>query len=251
MFLKQICNKKLIYIQNIGIICRKHKYNIWGIIMNKIKKSVVILFIALMVPVMLIGCKPKVGPDKSASIIFNAIVKEDGSELPKIGIKQSQIANIKKSQKDEFDTLCKKGMKEQNIKISSKELADYYKVARKAMKKVNAKTEIVSQDGKTAKIKVKMTYINIAEYVEKATADMTAQATPLATSGQYTDEESLKNKLIELYFKDIDASLAKATPSTDTKEETFDFKIDDKNNWTPVDMKKYSTDIGKLIFSQQ
>lgn len=197
------------------------------------KKFIGVLMIALLIPVMLVGCKPKIGADESAKILADFAIKNNGSEMSKLGDSKSKIYLSMESQKKQFKKGFKDGFeKSSGATLDDEKVDEFYKAYANAMKKVTITANKVSESGETAKVNVKVTYIDLKTIVF-AGVD---KVLDLEDSGK--DEEELTNE----YIDDVIKELKDAKPSTKTKEATFNFTIKD-NIWVPEDAHAFSKKI--------
>ncbi|MFL0252070.1 DUF5105 domain-containing protein [Clostridium neuense] len=200
------------------------------------KKRIGIVVIMLLIPAMLIGCKPKVAADESAKILADFAIKNNSSEISKLGDTKSDIYLSMEKQKNEF----KKGFKESfekssGMTIDDEKVDEFYKAYVNAMKKITITTNKISENGKTAKVNVKVTYIDLKSIVFAGVNKML----DLENSGKGESE------LVDDYMDNIVKGLKDAKPSTKTKEATFNFIIKD-NIWIPEDAHGYFKKISDL-----
>jgi len=205
-------------------------------IKKSIKKSIAMLVVLLLIPTVLIGCKPKVEADQSAKILIDFAIKNNSSEMNKLGDSKSDIYLSMEKQKNEF----KKGFKDSFEKSSGMTLDDekvdeFYKAYISAMKKVTITTNKISESGKTAKVNVKVTYIDLKSIV----FDGVDKVLDLEENGKDQGE------LIDGYIDNVIKGLKDAKPSTKTKEATFNFIIKD-NIWVPEDAHAFFKKISDL-----
>lgn len=211
--------------------------------MRKIKKSLSLLLVLLLIPAVLAGCKPKVASDESAKILFDFAVKGDKANLSKIGGTQKDFDEGKKEEKDSFTSQVKSSLSASGFSISDEQVNDMYDALMNSLKKVNETTSVVSEDGKTAEVKIKTTYIDLKGLVSKAQQDALAQA----KSSNITDETQLKAKFIDVYVKDLVSELNNAKPETNTKEQNFKFVIKD-GQWLPENFSDFYKKVGSLTY---
>lgn len=211
--------------------------------MKKAKKSLILSLILLFIPVMVIGCssKPKVGADETTKILFDFYIKGDKESLSKIKISKEQTEEISKMQKDKTISTIKTNFTAEGLKISDEQVNQIYAARVSALKKLSSKTEVVSQDDKSAQVKVKATHINEVALDEKAATDAVEQVKKM----NITDRQEAINKAKDIYIKNLIKSYENVKPSSDMKEKTFKLTIKEKT-WMPEDMKNFGESIVKL-----
>lgn len=213
--------------------------------MKKIKNSLALLLVILMVPVLVIGCKPKVPADQSAKYLFNFLIKGDKTGLSKMGAPEKDIDNVSKKQKEEYITQLKTGFTSQGLTVSDEQVQDVYKAFMTALKRMSVDAEIVSQKDKTAQVKVQTSYCNLSELSVKAATD----ATNKYKNSGITDRQKLMSKLTNEFIKNLISELEKAKPASDKKEKTFKFVVKD-NVWMPESSTDYCVGIMQMISGQ-
>lgn len=197
------------------------------------KKRIGILAIMILIPAILIGCKPKIQADQSAKILAEFVIKNNSSEMSKLGDSKSSVYLSMESQKDNFKKGFKNGFeKTSGIALEDREVDEFYKAYINAMKKINITTNKVSESDKTAKVNVKVTYIDLKTIIFSGIN----KVLDLEVSGKSKEEESKE------YIENVIKELNNAKPSTKTKEKTFSFIVKD-NIWVPQDERAFSKEI--------
>ncbi|OPJ59717.1 DUF5105 domain-containing protein [Clostridium oryzae] len=214
--------------------------------MKKIKNSLILLLVILIVPVFVMGCKPKVGADESAKALFNFVIKGQKDGLSKMGAQQKQLKKLAKTQKDQYMQQLKAGFTSQGLTINNKQVENIYNSIMVAFGKVSVTTNKVSEKDKTAQVKVKTTYFDLAALSTGAAN----KAVQKYKGTKITDRKVLMEKLSKEFINNLVSDLKKVKPSNNKKEETFKFVIED-NVWVPADEKGYGEDIMKLVSGQQ
>lgn len=213
--------------------------------MKKMKKVIILLLSLLMLSTILIGCKPKVGPDEAAKNLFNFLLKGDQAGVSKMGISQKEMDDAVKSEKGGFNEAMKNEFKSAGLTIKDDKVEEITKAIMESLKKVTLDAQVVSQSGQTAEVKIKTTYIDFDAASKKVLESSMAEL----KDQQITDEKELQNKVTEVLTKNFIAEFKDAKPSTETKEETFKFAIKDKM-WQPEDAAKCFEAVGKLASGQ-
>ncbi|NFL97274.1 DUF5105 domain-containing protein [Clostridium botulinum] len=211
--------------------------------MKKAKKSLILSLILLFIPIMVIGCssKPKVSADETAKILFDFYIKGDQESLSKIKISKDQIEEISKMQKDKTISTIKTNLATAGLKVNDEQIKQIYAARVSALKKLSAKAEVVSQDDKSAQVKLKATHIDEVALDEKAATDAVEEVKKM----NLTDTQEALNKATDIYIKNLIKSYENVKPSSDMKEQTFKFIIKEKT-WIAEDMKNFGEGIVKL-----
>lgn len=210
--------------------------------MKKLKKSIIIFIAILLVPAILAGCKPKTPADQSAKILFDFAVKGQNN-LSKIGASEKDFKDGQKAEKDAFSTSLKSALKASGYTISDDQVNKVYASLMNSLKKVDETTSLVSEDSKTAEVKITTNYIDIKSIASKAEEEAIDE-----TKGSgITDESEFLNKFMNSYLDDMSKELDNAKPSTAKNEKTFKFVI--KNGqWLPEDMSDFYEQVGYLAY---
>ena len=114
--------------------------------MKRIRKNLFVLSIVVILPMLLVGCKPKVNADESAKIWFNYLVKEDATSISKIGVTQETAKKVEQTRKVTYKKAIKGGFTTGGLKIEEKQLEQMYLAYIGALKKVSVTTEVVSKN---------------------------------------------------------------------------------------------------------
>lgn len=197
------------------------------------KKRIGILVIMLLIPVILIGCKPKVEADQSAKILAEFVIKNNSSEMDKLGDSKSSIYLSMESQKNQFKKGFKAGFqKSSGMTLDDGKVDEFYKAYINAMKKIKITTNKISESDKTAKVSVKVNYIDLKTIIFAGVSKV------LDLEGSGKSEAELSKE----YIEDVIQELNNAKPSTKTKEKTFNFVVKD-NIWVPQDKSAFSKEL--------
>lgn len=167
--------------------------------MKKAKKSLILSLVLLFIPIMVIGCssKPKVSADETAKILFDFYIKGDQESLSKIKISKEQIEEVSKMQKDKTISTLKTNLRSTGLKVNDEQVNKIYTARVSALKKLSAKTEVVSQDDESAHVKLKATYIDEVGLDKKAATDAVEEVKKM----NLTDRQEALNKATDIYIK--------------------------------------------------
>lgn len=199
----------------------------------------------LMIPLMLMGCKPKVAPEETAKTLFEFAIKGDQSGLAKIGVSQSEVDKATQKEKEGFVKGMKTSFTSAGLEITDAQVQEIYKGVIEAFKKVTVTTETVSQTDKTADVKLKSTYYDLEALSMKAANTSVEQF----KNAGITDEKELKTKLTDSFIKNLILELKNAK-AVQTKEKTFKFVVKEKI-WLPENEDQYFSDIAGLVSGQK
>ncbi|EJO5346339.1 DUF5105 domain-containing protein [Clostridium botulinum] len=211
--------------------------------MKNIKKSLILSLVLLFIPVMVIGCssKPKVKADETAKILFDFYIRGDKEALTKIDLPKDKIEEISKLQKEKTIQTLKTNLTTQGANVSDEKINQIYEARVEALKKLSAKAEIVSEDDKSANVKLKMSYIDEGALDRKAGEDAAEEI----KKSNITDRKKAIDKAIDIYVQNLIKEYKNLKPSSDMKEKTFKFVIKEKT-WMPEDNSGFALNIGKM-----
>ena len=69
--------------------------------MKNLKKNLIVMLVAIMATTMLISCGgPKTSPEENAKIFLDIVLKDDKTNMEKIGVKEEDYTTYKKIQED-------------------------------------------------------------------------------------------------------------------------------------------------------
>ncbi|WPC40572.1 DUF5105 domain-containing protein [Clostridium sp. JS66] len=213
--------------------------------MKNLKRNLAICMSLLMIPLMLMGCKPKVGPDETAKTLVEFAIKGDQSGVSKIGVSQSEINDAVKAEKDDFLKEIKSSFTTQGLNVTDAQVNAIYNAVMDDFKKVTVTTQVASQNDKTAEIKLKSTYFDLEAISVKAANNVIAQF----KDSQIADEKERKTKVTDAFVKNLITELKNAKPS-EAKEKTFKFVVKDKV-WLPENESQFFSDVAKLVSGQK
>ncbi|MBU3181060.1 hypothetical protein [Clostridium psychrophilum] len=214
--------------------------------MKKAKTSLIVFVIIIMVPMLLVGCKPEMNSDQSAKVWFNYIVKGDMTNLSKIGVTKEKANKLRQTQKVTYKNALKTGFESGNLKIEDKQTEQMYQAYIGGLDKVSVTTQIVSQTSKYSQVKLKSTYImNTKADSQKTIAEATKQVKTL----KLTNEKEYSTKVLKIFINALIKEYKNAKVSNVVKEKTYKFIITDKR-WTPQDPIEFANDVVKTSLGQ-
>ncbi|AAK78190.1 methyl-accepting chemotaxis protein [Clostridium acetobutylicum] len=213
--------------------------------MKNMKKGVVMLLMLLLVSTMLMGCKPKVGPDESAKIISDFMVKGDRTKISQIIKDKKELDKYDKKEKDTFVKELKDSSSSGDLQITDAQCDEVYDSVRAALKKVTVTTKKVSEDKDSATVTVTTTYVDMTSVVKQA---VTESVKEVMAEG-LTDETQAKNEAVKAYIKNVAKDMKEIKPSTKTVSNNFKFKVQ-SNVWVPEDEDAFETKLGEMVLGE-
>jgi hypothetical protein len=192
--------------------------------MRKIKNICILLIAILISTLTLIGCgEPKVNPEDSAKIILDIIIKNDKSNIAKVGITEKEYTNIRES----FESGLMKGISSSGLDESI--LTDEVKNKLKSdiltgLSKVSYEIGAVSKEKDSAKVEIKIKGFDM-DKISKTAEDKLKK--------EYEDNQSMSEKQIyQESFRIVGEEIAKGTFVENPKTVTLTFTKED-NVWMP------------------
>ncbi|KHD34895.1 membrane protein [Clostridium acetobutylicum] len=213
--------------------------------MKNMKKGVVMLLMLLLVSTMLMGCKPKIGPDESAKVISDFMVKGDRTKISQIIKDKKELDKYDKKEKDTFVKELKDSSSSGDLQITDAQCDEVYDSVRAALKKVTVTTKKVSEDKDSATVTVTTTYVDMASVVKQA---VTESIQEVMAEG-LTDETQAKNEAVKAYIKNVAKDMKEIKPSTKTVSNNFKFKVQ-SNVWVPEDEDAFETKLGEMVLGE-
>lgn len=210
--------------------------------MKKLKRTAAVLLALLMIPTMLIGCKPKIKSDESAKILSNFIVKNDKTKVSQLISDKSQVNGYSKKVKDNFISKLRQGFLKGGVTITDDQCNQIYDAFMGSIKNVTITTKTVSESDTEATVNVKTNYIDLTQIIQNAAT----QARSEVMSMNLTSESEAKTKVVQSYIKYIVQDLKEAKPTTQTKDKDFKFKKGG-DGWIPSNESDFEEQLGQMI----
>lgn len=192
--------------------------------MKNLKKFFVVILVTIITATTIVACgEPKTPPDESAKIFLNILLKNDKTNMDKIGLKEDEYAELRK----EFEDYMTQGFSSSGIdeKVLTEEVkTNFQNDIIKGLTKVEYKVTLVSKDKKTAKVEVKIKGFDLQKISTDAQTKLQEQylANPSMTQSE---------KYKEL-FNLIGKGIADGILTED--EKTIIMKLANENNtWAP------------------
>jgi len=221
--------------------------------MRKSKKLIAVLITAILgSAVLLTGCAQKpVKADVAVEAFYNLYILGNSSEIEKIALTKDEVTKVYDLLKSTSEAATKKNVTSQPpyLQISNDQLDTIYNAQMEALKKLTVTTEIVSEDGDNATVKLTTTYVDMTAIDTKAGTDAGVEVLAMGL----TNQAELYKKIVEVYTSKLSEGLKAAVPSTDTKETTFEcskktYAVDGKNKdiYAPVDMEAFGAKVATM-----
>lgn len=220
--------------------------------MKKIKKLAVIFLAGILTTSVAVGCgNKKPSAEEAAKAYCNLFVLSDPTGLQELGISDDDINNAINTQKSESKMLTKANLTQAGFVINDDQLDQIYNSQIEALKKLTITTEVISETKNTADVKIITNYADFMTADEKAGEDAINEV----NESQITD----KAKILDIYINNVTNNIKNIEPSTETLEETFNFKLEKvdlgggkiKNMWTPTDPYNFGVKISKMAVGQK
>jgi len=161
--------------------------------MKKLKRISVLLLAVMMATIMLVGCGTKATPEESAKIFLDLLLKDDKTNMDKIGMKEKDYTEFRNS----FDDGMMRGF--ENSGLDESILTDDIKTSFKkdiitGLTKVEYEVVSSSTDKNTAKVQVKIKGFDMQKITENGQSEIMKKVTenPSMTEQQiYTESFKL------------------------------------------------------------
>jgi len=194
--------------------------------MKNFKKLFAVILVTIMAATILISCGGvKASPEESTKIYLDVILKDDKTNMDKIGATEEDYAKLKKTNEDEI----MKGFENSGIddSILTDEIKTNFKNnIFKGISSLSYEVTPVSEEKETAKVEVKIKVFDM----EKISTDAQNIVLDKATTNPNITEKEIYTEL----FNFIGEAMAKGTVKQDSK--TVPVTLTKKGNvWSPND----------------
>ena len=213
--------------------------------MKNKKFTALLLITMLLLSCVVTGCGKEFTAKESAQIYWE-LGSGDMSNISKINMKEEDAkADIEKNKAEGIKDF-KAQYAAQGLTATDEQISKLLDASAELLKKATVTIEEVSNDGKSAQIKYKTTYVDMIKLATKAKNDALESVKALGL----TDQKQAMDKYSELYLENLVNELKNATFSEDTKEKTYTFTKKDKI-WVPDgDQKEFVKNLGELVSGQ-
>lgn len=206
--------------------------------MKNLKKNFIVMLVTIMATTMLISCgSPKTSPEESAKIFLDVVLKDDKTNMEKIGMSEEDYTTSKKAQEDELmEGLGASGI-DSSI-LTDETITNLKANVFKGMAKLEYEVTPVSTDKDTAVVSIKINSFSLSEI----TTNGQAKIIKIVTENPSMTEEQIYQEV----FKIIGEIFAEGPVKEDTTTVTVNLtKIN--NIWIPD--ANFEKDIAKVIIS--
>jgi hypothetical protein len=192
--------------------------------MKSLKKFFAVILVTIMSAAMLVGCgEPKTSPEESTKIFLNVLLKNDKTNMDKIGLKEEDYTQFRK----EFEDGMTQGFTSSGVdeKVLTEEVKTNFKNdILNGLTKLDYKVTLVSNDKKTAKVEVKIKGFDLQKISTDAQTKLQEQylANPSMT----------QTEMYQQSFKLIGKGIADGILTQDEKTVTMTL-TNENNTWIP------------------
>lgn len=195
-------------------------------------KRAIIYGLALLVAVAAAGCGgPKVSPEETVKIYADMAVKYDLSEAQKVGYTEDDVKKAQESKEKNLNNAAKMLFASVRTNPSPAAAEKFKEIVMKIGQRAEIKTELVSKDGQSAIVKISITPLDQAAFMQQTLAPAIRQQ----LGGPNWASEGA-DIVVGLYEDAVDAMPLKSAPNS------FEVKcvIDEKTNcWRPENVQAF------------
>ena len=124
--------------------------------MKDLKKFFVVILVTIITATTIVACgEPRTPPDESANIFLNILLKNDKTNMDKIGLKEDEYGELR----TEFEAYMTQGFSSSGIDenvLTEEVKTNFQNDIIKGLTKVDYKVTLVTKDKKNAKVEVKI-----------------------------------------------------------------------------------------------
>lgn len=186
------------------------------------------MLVVMLASIMLISCGTKATPEESAKIYLNALLKEDKTNIDKIGMKDDDFAKLKKDEEDDImNFFASSGL---GSSVATDDIKNTFRDnIFKGIAKADFEVTPDSADKATAKVNVKVKVFDM----DKITKDAQSKLTKEYLANPSMSKQDLMKESLNI----VGQSIADGTFKDDTK--TVSITLNKKDNvWQPDDNAK-------------
>ena len=220
--------------------------------MKNLKKIIPLLLSMVMLVTMVSGCGQKIDPPESVvQAYYDFIVYGDSSKIEELALSKDEVNIIKEKMDTQVKNTIKSSFDIGGLPITDEQLDNIIKAQNEAKKKLNGKVEKISEDKKTATVKITTNYLNITDLDLQAGKDAIEELKTM----NITDRNTAMSKVSELYINKLIDVFNKAQPSTETSEISVKLNLErvkskgkKVNMWVPENPVTFGIEIGTTIY---
>ena len=193
-----------------------------------------------------LGCsKSAVSAEQTAKAFYDLIILQDNTEFQNLGVADNELTQLAESQKNLMKEAVKSNFVQAYLPITDEQLESIYQSEIEALRKLSPTIELVSHDKEMSQVKISTPYIDMMGADTKAAEDTFAEV----LNNQISD----KAEISELYINKLIENIKALTPSTEVKENTFEFeKVNMELNkkvaevWVPKEPFSFGATLGNM-----
>lgn len=206
--------------------------------MKNLKKNLIVMLVTIIATTMLISCgSPKTSPEENAKIFLDIVLKDDKTNMEKIGVKEEDYTTYKKIQEDTLMGELKTSGIDSSI-LTDEIISNLKDNILKGMSKLEYEIIPVSTDKDIAVVNVKINCFSLKEI----TTSSQAKLIEIVTTNPSMTEAQIYQELFEI----VGEKFAEGPVKEDTTTVTVNLtKIN--NTWVPDDT--FANDVSKVIIS--
>lgn len=205
------------------------------------KKRILVLGALLMSCMIFVGCDKAPTPDESAKMLYEFYVQEDMSNIALLGITEEEANKIIEGGIENFKEDIRGSFKEYELEADEAKLSQLIDARTELEKQLEVTTEIVSQEGKKAEIKLSTTYFDEEAISNKASLDAVAS---METS-EITDEKEFLEASLTAYLDNVILGFQEAEIQPEKVSMTATF-VKEGIYWLPEEEQQFVDDMVDL-----
>lgn len=210
-------------------------------------KKVYMFLIMLLGIGLFTGCTEKLSADETANLLYNFYIKEDISEISKLGIEEVKATEIITNSITNFREELSNALKgvaleeEVEVQIDNNKVEEIIDLRRGLEKQLKADIEIVTTEKDTITLQINTSYFDEVAIYNRAQEGLNEKMEKV----EITDKDEFIQKCIDTYTEEIIKAYKEAEISTDTTAMTFLFKKID-GVWKPENEQQFIDDLTEL-----
>lgn len=185
-----------------------------------------------------LGCSKKEIPaDQTAKAFYDLFILQDNTGLQNLGVADDALTQLAETQKKAMKDATKANFIQADLPITDEQLESIYQSQIEALKKLSSTMEVVSSDKEVSQVKISTPYVDMVGADTKAAEDTVTEV----LNNQISD----RAKISELYINKLVENIKALTPSTEVKENTFEFeKVQEV--WVPKEPRSFGATLGNM-----
>ena len=193
-----------------------------------------------------LGCsKKEISAEQTAKAFYDLSILQDNTGFQNLGVADDALTQLAEVQKKAMKDATKANFIQADLPITDEQLESIYQSEIEALKKLSSTIEVVSSDKEVSQVKISTPYVDMIGADTKAAEDTVTEV----LNNQISD----KAKISELYINKLIENVKALTPSTEVKENTFEFeKVKMELNkkvqevWVPKEPLSFGATLGNM-----